>query len=320
MPSILFIASTRIGDAVLSSGALAYAQQMLPDASTTIACGVLPAPLFRATPGLAKLCLLEKRRGGAHWFNLINELREGQYDLAVDLRGTLVTYALRARRRIVYRKSKPVRHKVAEISELMQAPGPLAPTLFLDAKARADASEALPDAKGALLVLGAGANFIGKRWPPDRFASLAARLVKPQGVMPAAHVILLGGAEDAPFTREIVERLGVHGLAAHDLAGRLDLPACAALLERATLFIGNDSGLMHIAAAAGAPTLGLFGPSDERIYGPWGSRTRALRGRSYEEIMALGPLDAVRGTLMNDLSVDAVEAAAVDLMRAGGLT
>jgi ADP-heptose:LPS heptosyltransferase len=203
----------------------------------------------------------------------------------------------------------------------MAAPRPLAPKLFLDAKARADADEALPGAgTGALLVLGAGANFIGKRWPPECFASVAARLAKPDGVLAGARIILLGGAEDAPITSGIVERLGFHDIAACDLAGRLDLPACAALLERATLFIGNDSGLMHIAAAAGAPTLGLFGPSDERVYGPWGSRTRALRGRSYEEIMSVGPLDAVDRTLMNDLSVDAVEAAAIDLMRAGGLT
>jgi ADP-heptose:LPS heptosyltransferase len=85
------------------------------------------------------------------------------------------------------------------------------------------------------------------------------------------------------------------------------------------LFIGNDSGLMHIAAAAGAPTLGFFGPSDERVYGPWGTRTRALRGRSYEAIMSEGPLSAIDQTLMDELSVDAVETAAGGLLRAGGL-
>ena len=53
-----------------------------------------------------------------------------------------------------------------------------------------------------------------------------------------------------------------------DLVGRLSLPEIAAFLSRATLFVGNDSGLMHLAAAAGAPTLGLFGPTNAAEYAP----------------------------------------------------
>ena len=61
-----------------------------------------------------------------------------------------------------------------------------------------------------------------------------------------------------------------------DLTGRLSLPEAAAVLRRAALFVGNDSGLMHLAAAAGAPTLGLFGPTNAAEYGPAGSRARAV--------------------------------------------
>ena len=57
-----------------------------------------------------------------------------------------------------------------------------------------------------------------------------------------------------------------------DLVGRLTLPEIAAVLARVSLFIGNDSGLMHLAAAAGAPTLGLFGPTDASEYAPAGPR------------------------------------------------
>ena len=60
-----------------------------------------------------------------------------------------------------------------------------------------------------------------------------------------------------------------------DLCGRLSLPAVAACLRRCALFVGNDSGLMHLAAAAGAPTLGLFGPSRVNEYGPSGPNARA---------------------------------------------
>jgi ADP-heptose:LPS heptosyltransferase len=83
------------------------------------------------------------------------------------------------------------------------------------------------------------------------------------------------------------------------------------------LFIGNDSGTMHLAAAAGAPTLGLFGPSDEQLYGPWGPNTRAVRGpRSYEQIRAVDPSFGQALCHMMDLSVETVAAAAEDLLAA----
>jgi heptosyltransferase-3 len=69
-----------------------------------------------------------------------------------------------------------------------------------------------------------------------------------------------------------------------DLVGRLSLPEVAACLARAALFVGNDSGLMHLAAAAGAPTLGLFGPTDATEYGPAGARARAVVGRTMSDI------------------------------------
>jgi ADP-heptose:LPS heptosyltransferase len=68
-----------------------------------------------------------------------------------------------------------------------------------------------------------------------------------------------------------------------DMTGA-DLLTTAAEMARAELFVGNDSGMMHLAAAAGAPTLGLFGPTDERLYGPWGDRTASVRARDVEVV------------------------------------
>lgn len=319
MASVLFIASNRLGDAVLSTGALDFALRQVPGAAVTIACGALPAPLFRATPGLQRLHVLNKQRGNAHWFALLREIRGERFDLAIDLRGTLTTFALNARRRIVQRKSARIRHKIEELGAVMRAGQPLPPKLVLDAAARAEASNVVQPGS-PLLALGAGSNFIGKRWAPDRFAALARRLVGQAGPLAGAQVALLGAPEDHSIVAEISDTLDADGVASVNLAGKLDVLACAALLERATLFVGNDSGLMHIAAAAGAPTLGLFGPSDERVYGPWGPRTRALRGRAYAEIMAIGYMPSIDYSLMDDLDVDAVEAAAQDLLSAGGLS
>ena len=95
----------------------------------------------------------------------------------------------------------------------------------------------------------------------------------------------------------------------------MDLLTAYACLRRARLFIGNDSGLMHIAAAAGAPTIGLFGPSDERRYAPWGDKAVAVRGpRSFDQFLAIDPdlTQAIRH--MSDLPVATVVKAAKALL------
>ena len=106
-----------------------------------------------------------------------------------------------------------------------------------------------------------------------------------------------------------------------DLVGRTELLTAAAVLRRSALFIGNDTGLMHIAAASGLPTLGLFGPSDEQHYGPWGVHTRIARGpRTYEQIRAVDPSFVQALCHMMDLSVETVSEAAEELLAATDLT
>ena len=98
--------------------------------------------------------------------------------------------------------------------------------------------------------------------------------------------------------------------------GQLDLLTTYACLKRVRLFIGNDSGAMHLAAAAGAPTLGLFGPSDDRLYGPWGPNGRALRGPRELELIRRGDPELNQAIChMFDLSVEVVTEAAADLLK-----
>ena len=84
-----------------------------------------------------------------------------------------------------------------------------------------------------------------------------------------------------------------------DLVGKAPLPTLAAFLEKATFFVGNDSGLMHLSAAMGTPTLGLFGPSPENIYAPWGENADYIRTQtSFQEAIALAENgENIMGTL-----------------------
>ena len=94
----------------------------------------------------------------------------------------------------------------------------------------------------------------------------------------------------------------------------------AAALERASLFVGNDSGPMHLAAAAGAPTLGLFGPSRDEVYAPWGDAAAVVRTpESCDALRARPDYDRrAGGSLMGSLEVDAVAEAAEALLRRVG--
>jgi len=90
----------------------------------------------------------------------------------------------------------------------------------------------------------------------------------------------------------------------------------AAVLARTTLYVGNDSGLMHLAAASGAPTLGLFGPTRDENYAPWGPRCAVARTElSYEQLRAdPNYRPSPDSDLMNGLSVATVVDAARDLL------
>jgi ADP-heptose:LPS heptosyltransferase len=88
------------------------------------------------------------------------------------------------------------------------------------------------------------------------------------------------------------------------------------VLRHCVLFIGNDTGLMHVAAASGTPTLGLFGPSPVEQYAPWGNCTAVVQTATPREKLFGPDYDhRTTGTLMDSLSIDAVEAAAIRLWR-----
>jgi ADP-heptose:LPS heptosyltransferase len=112
-----------------------------------------------------------------------------------------------------------------------------------------------------LIGIHAGARPPARRWPPARFAAVADNLARRHD----AHIILIGGPGEEETVAAVAERMSARAL---NLAGRTSLGGLAALLARLSLFIGNDSGPAHLAEAAGAPTVRLFGPADVDRWAP----------------------------------------------------
>jgi ADP-heptose:LPS heptosyltransferase len=311
---ILFITQSRIGDAVLSSGLVRALTEEVEGARFTVVASALTAPLFADVPGLARLIVLEKKAGGAHWLELWRKVRGRRWGLVVDLRGSPMATVLRPRRRAVHRKAAEPAHKVIEAARLLNLEAsPPAPFLYVGEATRARAA-ALTAGDGPILAVGPCANWIGKTWPAERFVRVARELLAEGGPLAGGRLLVAGGPDDRHAAGPLLNAAPKDRVI--DLVGREPLLVVYAALARARLFIGADSGLMHLAASAGAPTLGLFGPSDERLYAPWGPQARVVRGpRSFEDFRRLDPrLDQAICHMM-DLSVESVSRAAGALLR-----
>jgi ADP-heptose:LPS heptosyltransferase len=111
---------------------------------------------------------------------------------------------------------------------------------------------------------GSGSYSTARRWMPERFAQLADNLYYDTG----GQLILLGGPEEAELHQQIFELMQSE-MPVRSFAGKGNIPVAAAILEQADLFIGNDSGLMHLATAVGTPTVAIFGLTNSDAWGPY---------------------------------------------------
>jgi heptosyltransferase III len=308
---ILFVTATRIGDAVLSTGLISYLVDRYPGARLTIAAGPLAAPLFDAVPGIERLIVVAKWRWSLHWLPLYAAVAARRWDLVVDLRGSALAWLLRASERKVMAKGAAGEHRVCQLGRLFGLDPPPGPRLWT-ATGHEHAAAALVPAGGPVLAIGPTANWRGKQWRAERFAELALRLTADGGVLPGARVAVLAAGHERRQAQPLLE--AIPQARRIDLVGRVDLLTAAAALGRCALFIGNDTGLMHIAAACATPTLGLFGPSPSCQYAPWGPRADFVCSTDSPEMMFGPGFDhRTTDTLMDGLSVAAAEAASWQL-------
>ncbi len=265
---ILFITSTRIGDAVFSTGLLDHLLQAYPEARFTVACGAVAEGVFARMPRREATIIIVKRRYDLHWLGLWARTVGHLWDLAIDLRGSALTFMIPARRRAVLRGGRrPGCHILRHLAGVLGVQRALLPVAWMAPEDHARAATLLPPGP-PVIGLGPTANSDYKMWPADRFAALCGALAA--GPLPGARAAVFAGpgaaerARAAPVLAALPDAI--------DLTGRVSLPEAAACIARCGLFIGNDSGLTHLAASTGAPTLALFGQTGARDFGPLSPR------------------------------------------------
>jgi heptosyltransferase-3 len=311
---ILFITSTRLGDGVLSTGAVDYFSRLYPDAEITVACGPLVSGLFEAAPCVKRVISLKKEPYHGHWRKLAKEAWKTKWDIVVDLRNSALSRLLWAKKRYIWGRQDKTKHKVEQLGEVLGIPPP-APVLWFD-DATLKAAEKLVPPGAPVLAVGPAANWAGKTWPAENFIELIEKLTGPGGTLQGARVAVFA----APGEEETAYKV----LNAVPAEKRIDVIAkgrpavAAAAIKRCDLYVGNDSGLMHSAAAVGVPTLGLFGPSWPHLYHPWGEHTAWVSTeKNFAQLTDYpGYTPQAAPCLMTSLKVETALDAAVKLMAA----
>lgn len=313
---ILYIAEADPETAVLSSGAMAQVVEALPKSPVTVVASPDTAPLFQDTPRLQDLILLDGD-GAQDWMGLWLKLRKTSWGLVIDMRGSRISDRLKRQKRAIKGRPEPGVHAAEWAARALQLDETPAPRLFLS-PARHEAADALIGKNAApILAIGPGASWLGKRWPAERFAKVAAALLRSDGPLPGGRLMIVGAEDDRDLALTV--RMAVEQRRTIELQGKLGLLETAAALSRARLFIGGDSIWTQLAVAAGAPCVGVFGPSDERWSGPWGGIS--VRGpRSVDEYRQIDPGLNQAIQHMMDLPADRVTGAAKALLQktAGG--
>ena len=286
MSRLLFVTLSNIGDLVLTTPALMALHQQYPTALIDIVADQRSSELLRHSPFLGTLFHRDKSEGWPGMLRLVQALRRTRYEAVVDLRTDWLPWLLRTRKRSTRRTAQAqAPHSAAQhfqvVAALMPSERAIPPSqVWFGTADRAAAAGWLATAPGRRLAIAPGANWPPKCWPPECFAACVQALRHAFD-----SVVVLGSPADASAAAEVSAAAGLPVL---DLTGQTSLCQAAAVLQDCAAFIGNDSGLGHLAAAVGLPVVTVFGPGKPERYRPWGPRT-ALCHAPGQDLARLDP-------------------------------
>jgi len=299
---ILIRATNWVGDAVMTLPAVEAVRENFPSSLITVLAKPWVAPIYEHHPAVDRVLVFDKR-GGAFtdlkgMIKSVGLIRRNRFDLAILFQnafeaallaylggvGLRLGYGTDGRRFLLthrVRRSKKVLkiHQTEYYLSLLRSMGWTArsrdPRITVSAGDNEAASIMLApenvQVKDFLLGLGPGAIFGGaKRWPAERFAEIGDWAAQRWG----ARILVFGSARETQICQHVC---GAMGRPALNLCTRTSLAAAIGLISRCSMFVTNDSGLMHIATAVGVPTVAIFGPTDPVTTGPRGPKTRIVR-------------------------------------------
>ncbi len=287
---ILYITLSNLGDALMALPAFDYLRRKYRDARITVVAAPRTKFLFENHPDVDELVIFDKHAPVRHKIDLFGRFRRARFDVVLDLKNSFYRWGVPARfknpaivrfpswvvhehQRHLYQAMIAVEGPGVTPEDLERANGRRNPSFIRDS--HHDQAEALLKAHGllggeAFVLVVPGARSQLKKWSPEGYAEVISALKASYGL----RAVLGGDKADEALNRSIMEKVPVETI---DLCGRTDFGVLCALIQRARLTIANDSGAMHIASYLERPVIGIFGPSDEKRYGPWSHEGMAVR-------------------------------------------
>ena len=302
-PSVLVLKPCCLGDLLLATAALAALRARFPASRIVVATSAWSRPAIEGNPNVDEIMDCDGvGSGGLPGLRaarrLAGALRRERFDVAVVLDRSPVVAAAPWLAGIPVRAgidsggrgfslthrtpALPLRHEAQLYLDVVSTLGSAgtAPALAYVASEQDAmwAAGVLPAGPWLAVHPGGGVNpgstLLGKRWPVERYVETVRQFLNV-----GWSVALLGGAEDrvlANVFHEMLGDTGPHNAQLADFCGQTSFAQLGALLQRCALFVGNDTGPMHLAVAVGTPVVAVFGPSQPEVYGPWALESEAV--------------------------------------------
>ena len=266
---ILFICSNLIGDTILSSGVINYFVDQNKDAKLTFVVGQTAAPLLKNYKNIENIIVFQKRKFNLHWFEIFQNTFKTKWDIVIDFRSSAISYLSRNNKKYIFKKHQNIHH----IDQLNSSFGFNCSNLYIpisdDEKNKANNDL---DKSFIHIVIFPGGNWSPKVWSSDNFNVIMKLLLNKYSNI---KFILVGSLEEKnKFYNKLIK--GIKEELIIDLFG-YNLTLTSAYMQKSNIFIGNDSGLMHLAVANKLRVISLFGPTNDKIYGPYGSDDIVIR-------------------------------------------
>ena len=289
---ILLIRLSSLGDIVLTTPAIRAVRAHFPDAYIAMLVGKQAADVLQENPHLDEIITFDrfaKDKDTGEMLRTVRVLRERKFTLGIDLQRKFRTALLMYFSGVADRIGKGAlctvrvleqgnKHATAHYFDLLHAVGIPAEDqrleLFLSESERTDASQRFDTAgvtqTGLKVGFFPGAGWKLREWMPDRFAAIGDRLVRHFN----AEVLIFGGPQESELVHTVANLMDARAV---PFAGDLQVRELAACIEKCDLFLTNDTGPMHIAAAVGTPTVSLFGPGNHIRFQPLGGLHQIIR-------------------------------------------
>jgi ADP-heptose:LPS heptosyltransferase len=304
---ILFIGNTRLGDAILSTSILNYYSGS--HITITIVCSPLTKNIYKNFPNVKDIIAVNKKKRGKHWLEIYCLLERVCWDLVIDLRNSILSRLIRKKKILRIGKVNPYKHRVESLNNLINTNEVIPPSIPDSNAAKKEALRIISEKNlvKPILAIAPVTNWQRKNWPLENFVLLINSLMKKSKYQNSfKSVIVLGSEKEKDQCNHLVDE--INNINIKNLCDYCEITVIYALLKHCRLFIGNDSGLMHLSAAANIYTLGLFGPSKEINYRPWGDRSYFLRTETnYEDLVNVKGYNTHHSSsLMKTLTVEKV--------------